>query len=87
MRLSKLDLVAIALVAGGFLLLEYRNRVSIEAPKPAQASAQVAPVCPVNESVPFNAECVALIQATPARPGLRRLNDAELAGVASPELP
>lgn len=87
MRLSKFDLTAIAVVAGAMLLLEYGNRVIIEAPRPSQVSVQAAPTCPVNESVPFSAECMAFIQTPPVAVNLRPLNSADLATIDSPEQP
>jgi hypothetical protein len=87
MRLSKFDLVAVAVVTGAILLLEHGNRVIIEAPRPTQVSAQAAPTCPANESVPFSAECMAFIQTPPAVLNLRRLNDADLVTIDSPEQP
>lgn len=87
MRLSKLDLAVIAAVTGAMLLAEYGNRVRIEAPRPGQVSAQAAPTCPANESVPFSAECMAFIQTPPAVLNLRRLNSADLATIDSPEQP
>jgi hypothetical protein len=87
MRLSKFDLAAIAAVTAALLFVEYGNRVMIEAPRQTQVSAQAAPTCPANESVPFSAECMAFIQTPPVAPDLRRLNSADLATIDSPEQP
>jgi hypothetical protein len=85
-RLSKLDLLAIAVLVGSLVLVERGNQVRIEAPVPAEASAQQSVACPANESVPFSVECMAFIQGAPGAGDVRRLNGADTSA-DSPELP
>jgi hypothetical protein len=87
MRLSKLDLLAIVVFVGGAILVEHANRTRIEAPPPVAVAAQRGRACPINESVPFSAECMAFIQDALAPLDLRRrLNGADTSA-ESPELP
>jgi hypothetical protein len=80
MVLSKFDLVAIALVAGGLLVLEYKSQVTIKAP---EAAVRSTAACPANESVPFSMECMAFIQGNLSTPALMPVDTT----AASPELP
>jgi hypothetical protein len=59
MRFSKFDLVAIAVVVGGALLVEYCNHITINAPTPEPVSA-------LDACVPFSAECMAFLLTPPA---------------------
>jgi hypothetical protein len=87
MKVSKLDLLAIAAVAGVLALIEHGHRITIEAPTLADASAQASPSCPANESVPFSAECMAFIQDGARSTDLRRVNLIGNTYPDSPELP
>jgi hypothetical protein len=58
---SKLDLaVALAVVAGGVIFIERTHRVVIEPPAPTE-SAGPAAACPDNDTVPYNASCLAFL--------------------------
>jgi len=87
MTLSKLDLLLIAAFVAGAIMIEHENHTRIEAPKPAKTSAQPAPACPFNESVPFSPECMAFIQGSREPVDIRRSNGADIASAVSPELP
>jgi hypothetical protein len=84
MQISKRALVIIAAIASGALWIEHRNRITMKAPTPVEIAGRTAPVCPVNESVPFNRECLAFISGSlPDRPKIRDMD----MSADSPELP
>jgi len=57
---SKLDLaVALAVFAGGVILIERTHRIVIEPPAPEEATAATA--CPDNDTVPYSATCLAFL--------------------------
>jgi hypothetical protein len=87
MRLSKLDLLLIAAFITGAIFIERENRIRIEVPAPEKVSEQPAAACPVNESVPFSAECMAFIQGARGPAGLRRPSGITATLADSPELP
>jgi hypothetical protein len=84
MQISKRTLVIIAAIASGALWIEHRNHITMKAPAPAEAAGRTASVCPLNESVPFSAECLALINGSLA--DLPQSRNADTSA-ESPELP
>jgi hypothetical protein len=87
MVVSRIDLLIIAAAAGGVLWIEHANRIRIETSTPAEIAQLTTAVCPENESVPFSADCMALIQGGVGSDVRRRLNAADGALADSPELP
>ena len=61
MAISKLDLVVLAAVGGGMLWIEHGHRINIAPPTAAEVADPAAAVCPDSDSVPFSADCIALI--------------------------
>ena len=60
MRLSRIDLAIVAVVAVGMLWIEQQHRVFIT-PADAESERPVASVCPDTDDVPFSAECIKFI--------------------------
>jgi len=60
--LSRVLLASLAAVAAGLLWIEHEHRIVLASP----AAAELAPVpqaaCPENDSVPFDAACIAYIE-------------------------
>jgi hypothetical protein len=86
MVVSKLSLVVLVAAAGGVAWIEHANRIKIEMPMPAELAGGNSAVCPENESVPFSANCMILIQGGAWSKVLPRLNAAD-PSTESPELP
>jgi hypothetical protein len=68
MVISKLNLLVVAAFAAGILWIEHGHRIKLEVPPPTAASGPSAAGCPVNESVPFSADCMAFIQGRARQP-------------------
>ncbi len=59
----KLDLaVLVALIAGSVLWIEHGHHFDIEAPTDAKLAMSVGAVCPDNENVPYNTDCITFMQ-------------------------
>jgi len=84
MLITRSKVLVLAAIAVALLWIEHSERIRIEAPTPAAASAQ-ATGCPANESTPFSPECMAFIQGT-LGPSYVRHNHPDSVSVESPEL-
>ena len=59
-RLSRLDLVAVAVLSAGLLWVEHKHRIVIGTHAAAEV-ATPATVCPDKDSLPFSVDCIAYI--------------------------
>jgi hypothetical protein len=87
MVVSKLNLIILAVAVGGVLWIEHANRMKIEMPTPAELAGAKPAICPENESVPFSADCMMLIQGGAGSDVHLRVNAADVESAESPELP
>jgi hypothetical protein len=87
MVVAKLNLVILAAAVGGVLWIEHAHHIRIETPTPVEVAGRNAAVCPENESVPFSADCMMFIQGGVGPDVHLRLDAADVASAASPELP
>jgi hypothetical protein len=87
MVVAKLNLVVLAVAAGGVLWIEHAQRVRIEISTPAEIAARNASICPENESVPFSVDCMMFIQNGVGSGVDLPANAANGALAESPELP
>lgn len=68
----KLDLaVVVALIAGSVLWIEHGRRFDIVAPTDAKLAVSAGAVCPDNENIPYNADCITFMQGAGAPPDNR----------------
>jgi hypothetical protein len=82
MLITRSKLLVLAAIAVALLWIEHSRGIRIEAPTPAEVSAQAAG-CPANESTPFSPECMAFIQGALEPPDRRRLNHPDALSVES----
>jgi hypothetical protein len=84
---AKLSIVVLA-VAAGALWIEHSHRIRIETSAPVEvAGHRNASTCPENDSVPFSADCIVLLQGRAQSDAHLRMNAADGPLPASPELP
>jgi len=66
MLITRSKVLIFGAIAVALLWIEHSRTTRIEAPTPAEASAQAAG-CPANESSPFSPECLAFIRGAADR--------------------